>query len=89
MKSLMGIIYGLISYMIFFIAFLYAIGFSGHLLVPKDINTGEVINWLPAIGINILLLRDTELITVRNRLHGKNLIIPFSKIIIKSNITVI
>ena len=56
MKSLMGIIYGIGSYLIFFVAFLYAVGFSGHFLVPKDINTGEVISWLPAVGINVLLL---------------------------------
>lgn len=51
-----GFVYGIIAYVAFFAAILYAIGFTGHLLVPKDINSGATTDWLPSILINLVLL---------------------------------
>lgn len=42
--------------MIFLGSFLYAIGFVGNLVVPKSIDTGEVVSLPEALGVNLLLL---------------------------------
>ena len=49
-------IYGAASYFIFFVTFLYAVGFVGDLFVPKSLDSKLVGRWQDALVIDLALL---------------------------------
>ena len=49
-------LYGLASYAVFLVSFLYAIGFVGNLWVPKSIDTGGAASLAEALIVDALLL---------------------------------
>ena len=49
-------LYGVVSYLIFFGCFLYAIGFVGNIVVPKTLDSQPAGALGPALTINVLLL---------------------------------
>jgi protein-S-isoprenylcysteine O-methyltransferase Ste14 len=56
MNRVTGLIYGFISYAIFFATFLYAIGFVGNVFVPKGIDSIPNVPMAQALLINLALL---------------------------------
>lgn len=56
MKKLIAFLYGIIAYVIFLGAFLYAIAFVGDFGVTKTINTGVEAPFTQALIINLILL---------------------------------
>ena len=56
MGRIIGFLYGLVAYIIFFVTFLYAIGFVAGMVVPKTIDTGTVVPLAEALIVNLLLM---------------------------------
>jgi methanethiol S-methyltransferase len=55
--KMLGLVYGLVCYVIFFVTFLYAIGFVENLVVPKSVDVGGVsVPLAEALIVNLLLL---------------------------------
>ena len=50
------LIYGVACYAVFFVTFLYAVGFLGNLVVPKSIDSPAEVSFLDALTVDLLLL---------------------------------
>ena len=56
MGRILTLAYGAVSYVIFFLTFLYAIGFIGNVMVPKSLDSGPTEPWTTALAIDLALL---------------------------------
>lgn len=56
MKRSLVLLFGVISYGIFFVTFLYQIGFLAGMIVPKAMNDGAEVSLPRAVVINLVLL---------------------------------
>lgn len=56
LARLLILFYAIVSYAVFLVSFLYAVGFIGNYLVPKSIDVGGTTNLSGAIVVNLPLL---------------------------------
>jgi methanethiol S-methyltransferase len=56
MSKVLILAYGALSYVIFFLTFLYAIGFVGNVVVPKSLDSPATDPWLTALLVDLGLL---------------------------------
>jgi protein-S-isoprenylcysteine O-methyltransferase Ste14 len=51
-----GFLFGAVAYLVFLVAFLYAVGFGAGMVVPKAIDDGPVAPAMEALIVNLLLM---------------------------------
>jgi methanethiol S-methyltransferase len=56
MRRILTLAHGVVSYVAFFLTFVYAIGFLGNIGVPKSLDSGAVGPWQTALAIDVGLL---------------------------------
>ena len=56
MNRFVALLYGLAAYALFFVSFVYAVGFVSGILVPKTIDDGAVVPLTEALIVNLLLM---------------------------------
>lgn len=56
MTRILPVFVALAAYAVFLLAFLYAVGFVEEAVVPKSINSGEVVPTIDALVLDVLLL---------------------------------
>ena len=56
MGRILALLYGIISYLVFFVTFVYTIGFVGNLFVPKSINSEGSGSLARSLFIDVVLL---------------------------------
>ncbi len=56
MRGFLSVLYGVVAYVLFLVAILYAIGFVGGVVVPKTIDSGPPASLAEALAVNLALL---------------------------------